>query len=221
MIALISCRPDARTHASNSSSALSVSVSKVSELVSIEGQRLVLASDGLTEQLQGPLPGARFPVLVLRLLVQDAAEELVRLRLRLEQDGLRLTTNIVSCQPDQVRIGMTVRVVFEPFEDVALQGMTAIRHAFKGVPVIILSDAKSALQPRTIRNALKSGAQGFIPTRTTEMPVAFAAIRFVKAGGTFAPIDLLLSARPERAVAASEAPLRGRLAGFLDRVGGI
>lgn len=97
------------------------------------------------------------------------------------------------------------------FEDVALQGMTAIRHAFKGVPVIILSDAKSALQPRTIRNALKSGAQGFIPTRTTEMPVAFAAIRFVKAGGTFAPIDLLLSARPERAVAASEAPLRGRL----------
>jgi DNA-binding NarL/FixJ family response regulator len=97
------------------------------------------------------------------------------------------------------------------FEDVALQNVTAIRHAFKGVPIIVLSDAKSALQPRTIRNALKSGAQGFIPTRTTEMPVAFAAIRFVKAGGTFAPIDLLLSGRPDRVTASFEAPPPGRL----------
>jgi DNA-binding NarL/FixJ family response regulator len=98
-----------------------------------------------------------------------------------------------------------------PFEDVALQTVTAIRHAFKGVPVIVLSDAKSALQPKTIRNALKSGAQGFIPTRTTEMPVAFAAIRFVKAGGTFAPIDLLLSGRPDRVPVNAEAPPPGRL----------
>ena len=30
-----------------------------------------------------------------------------------EQDGLRLTTNIVGCEPDDVRIGMPVQVVFE------------------------------------------------------------------------------------------------------------
>ena len=30
-----------------------------------------------------------------------------------EQEGLRLPTNIVNCEPDQVRIGMAVRVVFE------------------------------------------------------------------------------------------------------------
>jgi uncharacterized protein len=30
-----------------------------------------------------------------------------------EQDGLRLTTNIVGCEPDEVRIGMPVRVTFE------------------------------------------------------------------------------------------------------------
>lgn len=30
-----------------------------------------------------------------------------------EQPGLRLTTNIVGCDPDDVRIGMPVRVVFE------------------------------------------------------------------------------------------------------------
>lgn len=30
-----------------------------------------------------------------------------------EQEGLRLTTNIVNCPPEAVRIGMPVRVVFE------------------------------------------------------------------------------------------------------------
>ncbi len=37
-----------------------------------------------------------------------------------EQEGLRLTTNIVNCEPEVVSIGMPVRVVFEPLEDVAL-----------------------------------------------------------------------------------------------------
>jgi uncharacterized OB-fold protein len=31
-----------------------------------------------------------------------------------EQDDLRLTTNIVNCPPDDVRIGMPVQVIFEP-----------------------------------------------------------------------------------------------------------
>ncbi|GIW44390.1 MAG: hypothetical protein KatS3mg077_1672 [Candidatus Binatia bacterium] len=34
-----------------------------------------------------------------------------------EQPGLRLTTNIVRCKPDEVRIGMPVRVEFEPLND--------------------------------------------------------------------------------------------------------
>jgi len=33
-----------------------------------------------------------------------------------EQAGLRLTTNVVGCAPDEVRIGMRVRVVFEEHE---------------------------------------------------------------------------------------------------------
>jgi DNA-binding NarL/FixJ family response regulator len=98
-----------------------------------------------------------------------------------------------------------------PFEAVALSQVTAIRQALEGVPVIVLSDARSAVQPRTIRNALKSGAQGFIPTRTTEMRVAFAAIRFVKAGGTFAPIELLIAGRSDQAATTSEMPPPCRL----------
>jgi uncharacterized protein len=35
-----------------------------------------------------------------------------------EQKGLRLTTNIVNLAPDQVRIGLPVRVVFEAQDDV-------------------------------------------------------------------------------------------------------
>jgi uncharacterized OB-fold protein len=37
-----------------------------------------------------------------------------------EQEGLRLTTNIVNCGVDQVRIGMKVRVLFDHREDVWL-----------------------------------------------------------------------------------------------------
>lgn len=37
-----------------------------------------------------------------------------------EQDDLRLTTNIVGCPPEAVRIGQRVQVRFEPREDVWL-----------------------------------------------------------------------------------------------------
>ena len=37
-----------------------------------------------------------------------------------EQAGLRLTTNIVNCAPEALRIGMPVRVLFEQHEDVAI-----------------------------------------------------------------------------------------------------
>ena len=37
-----------------------------------------------------------------------------------EQEGLRLTTNIINCPPEAVAIGMAVKVVFEPLADVAL-----------------------------------------------------------------------------------------------------
>ena len=34
-----------------------------------------------------------------------------------EQEGLRLTTNLVGCEPDEVQIGMAVKVCFEERED--------------------------------------------------------------------------------------------------------
>jgi uncharacterized OB-fold protein len=37
-----------------------------------------------------------------------------------EEEGLRLTTRLVGCEPDQVTIGMRVRVRFEPHDRVYL-----------------------------------------------------------------------------------------------------
>jgi DNA-binding NarL/FixJ family response regulator len=64
--------------------------------------------------------------------------------------------------------------------------------AFVGIPIIVLSDDAAALDPHTIRTALKSGLRGFMSTRTIEMRTVSAAIRFVRAGGVFAPVDLLI-----------------------------
>jgi uncharacterized OB-fold protein len=37
-----------------------------------------------------------------------------------EQQGLRLTTGITGCAPDEVQIGMPLQVTFEHYEDVWL-----------------------------------------------------------------------------------------------------
>jgi uncharacterized OB-fold protein len=51
----------------------------------------------------------------------DAADPYVVAIVELpEQEGLRLTTNIVKCRVEDVHIGMLVRVTFERIEDVCL-----------------------------------------------------------------------------------------------------
>jgi uncharacterized OB-fold protein len=44
-----------------------------------------------------------------------------------EQEGLRLTTNLVDCSPEEVRIGMPVEVTFEAYEDVWLPLFRPVR----------------------------------------------------------------------------------------------
>lgn len=74
----------------------------------------------------------------------------------------------------------------------------AVGQSFPNVPLVIMSDAEDAQQPKIIRSTLQSGAHGFIPTRTTGIPIAIAAIRLVRAGGIFAPMDMMLANRLER-----------------------
>jgi len=89
--------------------------------------------------------------------------------------------------------------------------ISAIRASFADIPLIVLSDAEDAHQPKTIRSTLKSGAHGFLPTRTTGIPIAIAAIQFVRAGGIFAPLDLLLTNRPDRVATLADAARQSRL----------
>ncbi len=93
-------------------------------------------------------------------------------------------------------------IVYYPHADdaseaAAARNVVTIRQAFPNIPLVLLSDAEDAEQPRTLRSALKSGAHGFIPPKTG-IAVTVAAIRFVKAGGTFAPLELLMAARQVR-----------------------
>ena len=46
-----------------------------------------------------------------------------------EQDDVRLTTNIVECDPEDLRIGMELEVVFEPNGDVWLPLFRPVRDA--------------------------------------------------------------------------------------------
>ena len=46
-----------------------------------------------------------------------------------EQPDVRLTTNLVDIEPDDVRIGMPVRVLFEHAEDVWLPLFTPVEDA--------------------------------------------------------------------------------------------
>jgi DNA-binding NarL/FixJ family response regulator len=91
-----------------------------------------------------------------------------------------------------------VYVAHEELEDDAVtNAIAALRHAFARIPLIVLSDAHEAQDPQVIRRMLKSGAQGFIPTRMMGISTALAAIHMVRAGETFAPVDLLLVDRPK------------------------
>lgn len=85
----------------------------------------------------------------------------------------------------------------DSFERTIVDRVATIRQAFQTSPIVVLSDAEVCENPYTIRSLLKNGAQGFIPTRTTGIPITFAAIRFITAGGVFAPLDLLLANRME------------------------
>lgn len=77
--------------------------------------------------------------------------------------------------------------------DAALQELVAIREGLNTTPVIMLSDLEEGFQISAIRAALSAGANGFISTRSMGLGMTLSAIRFVQSGGTFAPLDILLS----------------------------
>jgi DNA-binding NarL/FixJ family response regulator len=87
-----------------------------------------------------------------------------------------------------------------------LQNINELRRAFAETPIVVLADANVALQPSSIRAAIRYGAQGYIPTANTAMATAVATIRLVKDGGTIAPVDLLLAKNTRISMPSSDEP---------------
>lgn len=83
----------------------------------------------------------------------------------------------------------------ETVRSAIFQHIATLKQTFEGVPLIVLSDDFDAEDPATIRGALNCGARAFIPTQRTGIRIVLAAIRVVHAGGSFAPLDLLLGSR--------------------------
>lgn len=72
-----------------------------------------------------------------------------------------------------------------------------------GVPVIVLSDQQ---EPGAIIQAIDLGVRGYIPT-SLDLNLVIEALRFVEAGGTFVPTDLLLECtRQLRTIKEQRAP---------------
>lgn len=62
-----------------------------------------------------------------------------------------------------------------------------LSEALTGSALVVVSDRWDAF---SVRAALNSGASGIIPTEAT-LDVAVAALRLIRAGGTFVPADAL------------------------------
>jgi DNA-binding NarL/FixJ family response regulator len=98
-----------------------------------------------------------------------------------------------------------------------MQAVASICQAFPASPVIVFSDADGADQAKIMRLIVKSGARGFVPTQTATLPVTMAALRLVKAGGTFVPAELLVSPPADRAPA-SKSRLTSRQGAVLNHL---
>ena len=93
-------------------------------------------------------------------------------------------------------VGASVDLVVYHVHDLGsglVDEVSALQQAVDGRPIVLLSDAEDANQIAAIRDALKSGANGYVSTRTSTISMAVASLLFVQAGGTFAPLELLLS----------------------------
>ena len=91
------------------------------------------------------------------------------------------------------------------------KNIAEIHAGYPGVPLVVLSDADDAQQPKVIRALLDAGVFGVIATKTTGIAMSLAVINFVHAGGTFVPPELLSSAPHRRANVVSERVASSRL----------
>ena len=113
-------------------------------------------------------------------------------------------TNVETCLETVAAEGVDI-VVYHSYQlgaELSLE-VAALRKAVDLRPIVLFADAGDRAKLRWICDALRSGANGYICTRTRSLSMAIASLLFVRAGGTFVPLELLPTER-ERAVEARE-----------------
>ena len=76
--------------------------------------------------------------------------------------------------------------------EASLSALKALSERAPGVPIIVLAYVNDVDLARTV---VRYGAKGYIPI-TMGFEIAIEAVRFVLAGGTYAPVDCLLAGPP-------------------------
>jgi DNA-binding NarL/FixJ family response regulator len=83
--------------------------------------------------------------------------------------------------------------VIEVGQEASDGALKALSELAPGVPIIVLANVNDVDLARSV---VRQGAKGYIPV-TMGFEIAIEAVRFVMAGGTYAPMDCLLAGRPD------------------------
>lgn len=127
----------------------------------------------------------------LQECIQRSVQSALPVRVETYSSVLELESKLASS---------SIRLIILSLWDVSIQAATdtlqALTNFAPGVSVIVLSDGDQELA----RAVMGRGAKGFIPV-TMGFEIAIEAVRFVLAGGTYAPADFLLKlASPQGAL---------------------
>jgi DNA-binding NarL/FixJ family response regulator len=82
---------------------------------------------------------------------------------------------------------LVVLSLLEAEKEARFHTLKTLLELLPGIPVIVLADKND---PELARTAICYGAKGYIPF-TMEFGIAVEAVRFVLAGGTYAPVDYM------------------------------
>jgi DNA-binding NarL/FixJ family response regulator len=99
-------------------------------------------------------------------------------------------------QPRPVGPTLVALSLLEVGNEASFYTLKMLPESFPGIPVIVLAYKND---PELARTAIRYGAKGYIPF-TMEFAIAVEAVRFVLAGGTYAPMDCLDYLRVEAAL---------------------
>jgi DNA-binding NarL/FixJ family response regulator len=115
-------------------------------------------------------------------------------------------SSVLDCSNGNIRQFGLIILYLHGAEDEPLALIRSLRSAHIHSVVFLISDHDYQINPEFIRAAWPLGARGFVSAKTTGLTLALSAIRFVHAGGFFAPVDDLLSLSPTPPFKAAPAP---------------